>query len=78
MSGMFLPLQVPGAMELAVIVLIFLKLGIPVVAFVALVWLCRRRSADEENDESTRVEELGSRVAELEGELESRQTSGSE
>ena len=67
-----LPLQVPGFMELAVILLIFLILAVPVALLVGLVLLLRRRSEGAQSEGET-VEELETRVAALETKIEDLQ-----
>lgn len=67
-----LPLQVPGFMELAVILLIFLLLAVPVALLVGLVLLLRRRS-ERGQPEGETIEELESRVAALETKIEDLQ-----
>lgn len=64
-----LPLQVPGAMELFVILLIFVILAIPVLLVLGLLWYLRRRS-DDRKAPSQRIRDLEARVAELESLLE--------
>lgn len=65
-----LPLQVPGFMELAVIVLIFAILAVPVALLIGLVIWLRRRSESAEPTEDE-IEELEAKVAELEAQVES-------
>jgi len=63
------PLQIPGAIELAVILLIFLILAVPIVALVlAIRWYRGRPDTDDATEE--RIEELEAEVAELKSELE--------
>lgn len=67
-----LPLQIPGFMELAVILLIFLILAVPVALLVGLVLVLRRRSEDSQSKGET-IEELETRVSKLETKIEDRQ-----
>ncbi len=64
-----LPLQVPGLVELGVIFLIFLILAVPVALLVGLIILLRRRSEGSQSEQET-IDELETRVAELEAEIE--------
>lgn len=72
-----LPLQVPGFMELAVIVLIFLMLAVPVALLVGLVLVLRRRSEASRSNGET-IEELETRVADLETKMEDLQRDSGE
>ena len=64
-----LPLQIPGAIELAVILLIFLILLVPIVVLVlGIRWYRGRSDTDDATEE--RIDELEAEVAELKSELE--------
>ncbi|MFB6071136.1 MAG: hypothetical protein ABEJ76_08945 [Halanaeroarchaeum sp.] len=67
---MFVPLQVPGGVELIVILLVvLLLLAVPLGLVAVVVWALRRRRGQVEGIDS-RVEALDERIEDVESRLE--------